>query len=220
MVLASDIVETLILPRLDNKLKATTINGQQVTFKCLKWFKLYGFVIYNGQELKPTAISGNTLTFNTETEFSDAFTLKLPLFLYGTLSNTKEEWNRFENDERKKLPFIWLVSPSSVRKSNDSTIANDLDLLLWFVHWSDWSKLNNDRMSDAVKPLKSLVDAFVNVLDEHKGTFIEYSGVEMRDFPKFGTTSKDGIEKKLFDSTLSAIELSINVKVNAENCNC
>jgi hypothetical protein len=220
MVLASNIVEKMIVDKLDLKLTVKTINDQEVTFKCLKWFKLYGFVIYNNEQLTPTEIDGNTLTFDTEYTFTNAFSLKKPLFLCGTLSNTKEEWNRFESNERKKLPFIWLVSPTRSSKQNDRTTPIDLDLSLWFVHWSDWSKLNKDRQDEAIKPLLVLVNAFLEVIETDKNTFLSYSGLDSSDFPKFGTTNKDGIEKKLFDSTLSAIELTMNLKVNAENCNC
>ena len=218
---ASDLVKLDIINRLDNNLKVVSVDSQNVTFKCLKWFKLYGFVIFNNEELKPTEINGNTLTFDTEIEFTkqSQFSLKLPLFLNGTLSNTKMEWDKFEKQERKKLPFIWLTSPTQITKERTESTVLNYDLNLWFVHWSDWSKLNVDRQNEAIKPLSVLVDAFLSAIENNQ-TFDSYSGVQILDFPKFGVIENESINKSIFNSTLSGIELKVNVNAYNNECNC
>lgn len=216
-----DLVQFDIINKFDNILKVVSVNGQEVTFKCLKWFNLYGFVIFNDSELKPISRNENTLTFDTENEFtrSSLFTLKLPLFLDGTLSNTKMEWDKFEKHERKKLPFIWLTSPTQISKDKtESTILN-YDLNLWFVYWSDWTKLNIDRQNEAIKPLSILVDAFLKTIENNQ-VFESYSSVQILDFPKFGTVENESINKSIFNSTLSGIELKVNVRAYNNECNC
>lgn len=239
MKLISSILQTQVIDKLNNILNAVEFGlfdpeeeAQQVTFCDIKWLKLYlDRLLIDGVYHVVVDVTGNTATIKTETEFtgSEVFTLPIPLFFNGTLSNTKWEWNEYVNpttnvnSERDKLPFIWLISPTEERIDgyNDGGGRN-VDAKIWFVHWSDWSKLNADRQDEAVQPLYALVDEFVNTMLRQSATFDGNTlGHARRDFPKFGTENENGIDKAIFDSTLSAVEMDANFKIIGTYCeNC
>lgn len=239
-MLVSEIIEQQIINQLDNFLEAIEFGEhnpetglQNVTFCDLKWLKLYlDRLMINGNPYKVKAINGTVVTILVGDEplvGDEVFTLPLPMFLNGTLSNTKWEWSKYVdpttkvNAERDKLPFIWLVSPTEERvDSYDQGGGVTVAAKLWFVHWSDWSKLNIDRQDEAIKPLIALQREFMNTMLRFsyifEGSSLDYS---RRDFPKFGTENENGIDKAMFDSTLSAVELDVNFKVISRYCeNC
>ena len=239
-MLVSEIIEQDIINKMDNVLGALAFGEhdpetglQDVDFCNIKWLKLYlDRLLINGNPHKVKAVNGTVVTILVGDEpliGDEVFTLPLPMFLNGTLSNTKWEWNKYVdpttkvNSERDKLPFIWLVSPTEERiDSYDLGSSTTVVAKLWFVHWSDWKKLNIDRQDEAIKPLIALQKEFIATMLRFSyifdGRSLSYS---TRDFPKFGTENENGIDKAMFDSTLSAVELDMNFKLLNRYCeNC
>ena len=142
-MLIVDYIQTGILDKMDTKLTVLeagpVINGLQIVrFSCNRWLKLYDLAIVNGGEVAVAEYLGSFVRFDVGdsagiTLESDV-RLKVPILLNGTLSNTKEEWNRFELDERNKLPFIWLVSPTKIETEDQNSPFVTAQLDLWFVH--------------------------------------------------------------------------------------
>lgn len=228
-MLISNQIQNHVVARLDNSVKIIAVSAvvddkQTVTFSCLKWMKLFAFVNNGSTPVLIDSYFNNEVTFSIEEPSQEFFkasivTIPRPIFLNGTLSNTKFEWNKFELDERNKLPFIWLVSPTQEVVNRHLTKRSQLRL--WFVHWSDWSKLNVDRQSEAIEPLMMLVKEFVNTIERQGNIFESYDNYTLKDFPKFGTETPNGIDKVIFDSTLSAIEMNIDVNIFVNCCtNC
>lgn len=225
-MLISNQIQNHVVANLDNLVKIVAVSTivddkQTVTFKCLKWMKLFNYVNSDGTSVLIDSYFNNEVTFSIEVpeqEFTmeSVVRIPLPLFLNGTLSNTKFEWNKFELDEKSKLPFIWLVSPTQEVVNRSMTKRSQLRL--WFVHWSDWLKLNADRQSEAIEPLMALVSEFVNTINRMNHIFESYDNYTLKDFPKFGTETPDGVNKVIFDSTLSAIEMNIDVNIFVNCC--
>jgi len=235
MRLISEIIEQEIINKLDNTLRVESFsqvaNSEQVvTFCNVKWIKLYEFAYVNGVELQVKSIDGNEVTFTITSQsinYQTLVTIKKPLFFNGTLSNTKYEWSKYLNDdginsERSKLPFIWLVSPTDeITNGFEQGSTRTSQCKLWFIHWSDWNLLNIDRQDEAVKPLYALMDEFQRTILRNASFFKGFNSFTTRDFPKFGTESQNGIEKQIFDSTLSAVEFDVNLEIFARYCeNC
>jgi len=231
MKLINETIQEEIIDKLDNVLIIEAVmpvvnDAQLVTFCCLKWLKLYNFVTLNGVQYPCVSVNVNTKTVSFEIPTgADAFTvfdeptLSRPLLLNGTLKNATEEWANLSLNEREKLPFLWLVSPTLERVAPlDSGLWKTSDVKLWFVHWSDWTQKNITRQAEAIKPLMALIQSFTDAIDANSVTFEGYEGVDLRDFPKFGTLNEKGIDKVIFPSTLSAVEFDISLKLFRKYC--
>lgn len=230
-MLISEIIETRVINQLDTSLEVLEFGNvvndtQEVRFCNDKWVKLFGLVYVDGVGVPVNSYNSENGTIildvtapNQIVSFASVVTLDRPKFFNGTLSNTRLEWDKFSLDEREKLPFIWLVSPTTERVNNkDTGISRESDLTLWFVHWSDWSKLNIDRQSEAVAPLMALKDEFVKTIERLTHIFEGYDNYSQKDFPKFGTETPSGTDRTLFNTTLSAIEVILSVKIFARYC--
>jgi hypothetical protein len=235
MRLIKDIVHDEIVSKIDNKLKVKTagawdsVNETQVITVCNeKWLRLYDF-LFNDSGTRLNVLSYNndgTITL-TVTDATDAVsrgefvTINRPHFFHGTLYSTTEEWEKFADHERDKLPFIWLVYHIDEDfKEPQNAVERTSPLRLVFVHWSDWVGMTNEqRMDGFVKPLTAAVDEFIHAIDSNRAVFKERSGFRVKTMPKFGIDSANGTTNTVFNSTLCAIELNINLEIFKEN-NC
>lgn len=231
-MLISDVIEQFVVDKLDNTLNILSVSSvsdglQAVQFCNIKWLKCYDYILIGSNTYKVNAYNGNFVTFYVEDienaiTLNDVPTINRPLFLNGTLSNTKLEWNNYSINERAKLPFIWLVSPTDViTASPQNGRTKTANVKLWFVHWSDWKKLNRDRQDEAIRPLMALVDEFTATIERQSHVFEDYTNFTLRDFPKLGVETLNGIGKTLFDSTLSGLEFDSSLKIFHRYCeNC
>jgi hypothetical protein len=219
--LISDIVKTQIVDRLPNELRvirAGTWNSvtelQTVTFCDLKWLPLYNRFI-EGQEV--ISITGNqvTLTSPSPLAVGETLTIERPKFFHGTPYNTVQEWHDFTTQEREKLPFIWLVTPANERWNNKrQTIERVSSCRLFFVHWSDWQMLNQNRVNETIAPVHWLVNNFVETVDRNATAFDYLEGQGQRkEYPKFGRETSKGIEEVIMNSTLGAVSLDIDLRI-------
>lgn len=227
--LISDIVKSQIVDRLDNELKviragtwSSITQLQTVTFCDLKWLSLYGKFI-EGQDV--ISISGNQVVLTSPTPLAQGEILHIekPKFFHGTPYNTVQEWHDFTTNERDKLPFIWLVTPTT-EKYNDykSTVERTSSCKVFFVHWSDWQMLNQNRVNETIAPLHRVVDSFLDAVNDNPSAFdtLQNNGTR-KDFPKFGRESSKGIEEVIMNSTLGAVSLDIDLRVKKNIiCKC
>lgn len=236
--LISDIVQSEIIDRLDGVLKITEVGvydfgtgTQPVKFCSTKWLDLYNSVIFFGDELEVSGPDGSgfytvqlaeagNFPPNGSITVNSLITLKNPLLFVGTLLNTRVEWARFSKDEKEKLPFIWLTKPTSETfRGKNPSVERTSNLILWFVHWSDWGKLNADREQEAVRPIFELVEAFTKAITGNTSAFLDFQEFSTEDFPKLATETPDGAENMIFNSTLSAVRVNISIDILVKNCN-
>lgn len=223
MILTKDIIKEQIIDRINNKVKIVAVgalvNGvQNITLCNIKWLGLYNR-FESGQEV--SNISGESADVATTTAFSvgDVLELPIPLFFHGNPYTTIEEWHNFSTQEKVKLPFIWYVTPSNETHNNKRmTIKRTSDVKLFFVHWSDWNKLNNDRISESIQPLQNLVEEFMYAYNKNTAVFDDYDNYKTREFPKFGNTDNNGVTKVLMNSTLAGVELTTTLKILNLEC--
>jgi hypothetical protein len=150
----------------------------------------------------------------------DKVPLIIPKFFWGTPLNTAEEWTNFATREENKLPFIWLVQPSKL-KHNDykQTVRVVADVNLFFVHHSNWKQTNEFRENESIKPLQSVVDEFMSVIDSNRKWFNTPRLNTRTEHPRFGKESTKGVEETVFRSTLAAVKLVMSLDIK-ENCKC
>lgn len=225
--IVSEIIENEVIATLDNKIRVISagavVDGVQTIQVCsVKWLQLYnqftnGVVVSN--------VTGNSVVVQVTTpiEVGQVLEIERPKFFHGTPLNTVQEWHEFSTNEKEKLPFIWLVTPTI---DNYQDRRNTIDIIssckLFFVHWSNWLELNQNRVNDTIKPLHNLVDAFVTKLN-NTPTFLDRldNNGTRKEYPKFGTETRQGIEEVIMNSTLGAISLDVNLKIKKSHyCNC
>lgn len=210
-MVVSNIIKNEIVAKIDNRLNILSFeNGTDgyctIQVECLKYIQLYKYIFINGQKTTYELIFG-AIRLAGSVDYSTEITLPIPLFLSGTLSNTKIEWTRFSNKEEDKLPFIWLNSPNADRTdSYGEGGVTESQCELWFVHFSDWKKLNEDRINESIQPLQKLVKSFVSKIDHR---FPPYENYTTREFAKFVDEQSN---KLIFTSELCAVQLDINIK--------
>jgi hypothetical protein len=227
--LISDIVKQHIVDLLDNEVRiiragtwSSVTEMQTVTFCDIKWLRLYNQFL-EGQEV--ISIVGNQVTLTTSQPLAqgETLTIERPKFFHGTPYNTVQEWHDFTTNEREKLPFIWLVTPSNERFNDyKTTIQRVSSCQLFFVHWSDWQMLNQNRVNETIEPLHRLIDNFVETIDDNVRAFgkLDNRG-QRRDYPKFGRESNKGIEEVIMNSTLGAVRLEIDLRIKRDlKCKC
>jgi hypothetical protein len=235
MRLIKDIVYDSVILKMDNKLKVKTAGAwdsttqtQVVTLCNEKWLRLFGFVFNPvGTRLEVASYNINgTITLSVSNpldalERGQTITIQRPYFFHGTLYSTTEEWEKFADNERDKLPFIWLVYHIEEDfKEPQDAVERSSPLRLVFVHWSDWVGMTNEqRMDGFVKPLTAAVDGFIHAIDSNRAVFKEHKGFRIKTMPKFGIDSANGTTNTVFNSTLCAAELNINLEIFKEN-NC
>lgn len=223
MILTKDIIKDHIIDRLNNKVKVVSagalVNGVQTIKLCsIKWLGLYNEFL-SGE--KVINISGESVDVETSTAFNvgDILEIKIPLFFHGNPYTTIEEWHNFSTQEKVKLPFIWYVTPSNeTHNEPKQSIKRTSDVKLFFVHWSNWQKLNNDRVSESIQPLQNLVEEFMHASRKNTAVFDGYDNYRTREFPKFGNTDSNGVTKVLMNSTLAGVELTTTLKILNLEC--
>jgi hypothetical protein len=210
-MVTSKIIESQIVAKIDNRLNILSFeNGTDgfctIRVECLKYIQLYDYIFIDGEKTTYELILG-AIRVAGSVDYSTEIKLPIPLFFYGTLSNTKFEWTEFSNKEADKLPFIWLNSPEADRTDNFGDGGQtESQCELWFVHFSDWGKTNQSRINESIEPLSKLVKSFVDKIDHR---FPPYDNYTTRIFPKFVDENSN---KLIFPSELCAIQLDINIK--------
>jgi hypothetical protein len=225
--LITDIVEQEIVNKLDNLLKviraSAVVNDVQTLEFCdIKWLELYN-EFTNG--LQVVSVSGNSVDVATSTPITVGTILEIqrPLFLDGTPLNTVQEWHEFNPNEKEKLPFIWLVTAVDDGYQNrTSAIERIVNCQIFFVHWSNWLELNQNRVNDTIRPLHKVIDAFANKVNNNPPVFDRLSNNgTRREYPKFGRETNEGIEEVIMNSTLGAIRYNVELRIKRNYiCEC
>ena len=230
IILTQSIVEWEIVNKLNNTMRVLDAgvwsnDTQELTFCGLKWLKLYDEFLEDVIVIE--YIDERTVLVQTETpiEKGEMLTIQRPLFFEGTPYETISEWHNFvdangQNREDTKLPFIWLKTPTGDDWYGfKSPMSRDSNLEVFFVHWSDWGKLNEDRVNKVIQPLMQLVAEFQNTINKNRTAFapLENKG-KTKGYPKFGNETPNGIENSIFESTLGAVKLEVEVTIKRGKC--
>ena len=231
MVLLEDIIKDEILAKFDNKIRVKEVVSVNDLTSRVKFCDYKYLAIYQNKEFEGYQIGGFLedgsidITFITPLSIGSEIPLPIPLFFSGTQYVTVEEWHNFaketSNTEESKLPFIWLVTPYNQRFMGEHmTINYKNDCRVLFVHWSNWSGLNQERLENAIEPLRALARCFVHTILKNKAAFGKPESYTTRNHPRLGKESNQGVDQTIFQSTLAAVELKISIDLKNIVCNC
>ena len=143
-------------------------------------------------------------------------------FFVGTPISTNEEWKAFNKDERKKVPFIWLVEPTSERfATSENSLERTSDLRLIFLDDNFARKwLTTEVHENRLQSVYNCVEQFILTIQNNPifGNLPEY---DLKNFTRFGTESTNGFTANIIDADLTGVELRLSLPIyKLSECNC
>lgn len=227
------IVETEIVLKIDASIKvktASALNGtlQTLTFCNQKYLRLFDILV-NKQTDIGYAIQSNdgtnvVINVNDPLEIvkkGDVLHIPIPFYHRGTPRALNSIWNDLSDDERNKLPAIWLLNPVDEAWKSYGDIGRIADIMLFFMCEADFEKdLTKDLRKKNVLPMLALAKEVERAIERNKKWFNPLNGYKTRDYSVFGTEDKNGMIKNIIDSDLSGLSMAMSLEILKENCNC
>lgn len=189
-----------------NKYKLFTTNTKWATFG-----KLLG-----GKKITEVSLNEYIVVTSTTALVKGYYDLAAPFFYYATFLDANSELIK-KKSTNDKLPFIYLhLNAPETFGSEMDMIDFESDCAIYFMVDADpknW--LTPDHYQNAIKPMKQLVRAFIISLSNYAKTNAAYNlTYTQNDYVNFGTTSENGVIKKIFTDNMSGVELLIKIGFN------
>ena len=143
-------------------------------------------------------------------------------FFVGTPISTNEEWKAFNSDERKKVPFIWLVEPTSERFATlENSLERTSDLRIIFLDDNFARKwLTTEVHKNRLQSVYNCVEQFIRTIQDNP-IFGNFPGYDVKNFTRFGTESTNGFTANIIDADLTGVELRLSLPIYKKSeCNC
>lgn len=212
-----------VVSLIDKDLKVVSIENDYKVFVCTTKHVTITKVVQDslGNKYKVVDFSFDEWILLEPQNHTEVFTGNIvvshnPLFMHGTPSSVNGEYVRIKTKRTlKKTPFIWLLEthPDDTLPP-DSSIKIAFNVRLFFMDWCNekkWS--NNDHNERAVKPMRNLVEMFLDVIREDY-SFKTLQGYQTRDRARFGVeVTNQGNTRKIIDEDLSGVELNIRLEL-------
>ena len=227
------IVETEIVLKIDASIKvktASALNGtlQTLTFCNQKYLRLFEVLVNKQTDIGYSIESNNgtnvVININDPLEIvkkGDVLHIPIPFYHRGTPRALNSIWNDLSDDERNKLPAIWLLNPVDEAWKSYGDIDRVADIMLFFMCEADFEKdLTKDLRKKNVLPMLALAKEVEKAIERNKKWFNPLNGYKTRDYSVFGTEDKNGMIKNIIDSNLSGLSMAMSLEILKENCNC
>lgn len=230
-----EIVQTEIFDKIDNTIKIESVSvpssGNQNVYFCKnKWIRVNQVVKDSlNREYKITSIAQDgevTLKLPngvTSIVKRTIFTIKEPIFLFGTKINANNEYKLKGPDSRLKLPLCWLVeSISETEYSIKESKERDSSVRFYFLDDNNPNQyLTNDYRLNVVAPMIALKDEVKRVIESNV-LFELPNSYSIRTITRFGTEQEQGAFENILDENLSGVELSVTLPIykSGKNCKC
>lgn len=222
------IVEDEIHARMDNNIHVSSYSvvDEVITLNVcdVKWSRV-GLDITDGSEIvfSITAVNyeNNTISMRG-LEWTGNGLLQPYKFFVGTPMSTNEEWKEFSNDERNKVPFVWMVEPTSEEiQPIDSDLERISEVRLVFLDDNFARKWITTEVHDnRLKGVYNAVDWFVKAI--HNNYLFSFKdSYNIKNFTRFGNETANGFTADIIDADLTGVELRLSLPINKDdNCNC
>jgi hypothetical protein len=189
--------------------------------RCSKW-ATFGKLL-NGWKITEVKQDEYIIVWASVTPIIGYYSLVKPYYYFGTFLDTNSELVKVKQAV-EKLPMIYLhLNAPESYKSEMETVDFITDCAIYFLSDCDpknW--LTGDHFTNVIKPMKSLVRAFVTALYEYSYTNAsnEITYIE-NDYVNFGNVQNmKGVVEKIFADNLSGTELLINIGFNKSTICC
>lgn len=183
------------------------------------YFAQSGFdITINSVVYRITAINQSTETLTIDgvgtIVIGDTFDMYTPYFFHGTPIATEQEI-KSEPNSLNKTPMLWLWENFTEKFYDDfSSLDRDIDLEIFALTQADFDQwLTDDAYSNAIKPMKRLIDLFIQALKDDSTTYeTDTLTYDSENYSKFGVFIRDkGSSKNLFTDKLSGIGIKFKL---------
>lgn len=152
----------------------------------------------------------------------DILTVKSPKFLFGTHISANNEYTLRGNDNRVKLPLIWLVE--SIQETEYGIMSSkerDSQIRLYFLDDNNPTQyLNEDFRLNVVSPMIALKDEVIRVIQNNR-LFDILENWQTRPITRFGNENEKGYFENILSDNLSGVELVITLPIfKTGSCKC
>ncbi len=146
-----------------------------------------------------------------------------PYFFVGTPIATNKEWAKFNADERKKVPFAWMIDPTTETFMNkQDTLERESDLHMVFLdsnNTEQWA--TTDTHDNRLQAIYNMVDEFVETIRRNPLFFSDELEYTTKNFTKFGKETSEGMVANIIDANLTGVDLRLTLPVNDRGeCKC
>ncbi len=217
-----NIVQDEIIDKMDLTITVDSFIGGVLTVCNVKWARI-GMIVTDGSlnDYTVTAVDYDLSTITVSPNGAYVFsgttlTLIRHYFFVGTPIATNKEWKSFNRDERKKVPFAWMLEPTSESfKSEQDTLERESSLIMIFLDSNNIEQwITTQTHSERLQALYNMVEEFVNTIKRNALFYSEDLEFDTKNFTKFGRETSSGMDSNIIDANLTGIELRLTLSVN------
>lgn len=221
------IVEQEIIDKMNCNVTVNSITSNVLDVCNVKWAAV-NKIVQDGSGTDFTVASVdydvNTITLVDATGFTGNMVLQKPYFFVGTPMATNAEWKKAAANEFSKVPFIWMVEPTSERFDfSGSSIERESDVRLEFLdsnNVTDW--ITKQTHDFKLQSLYNMYAEFVRVIETNP--FFQwdlFTSSTVRNLTKFGTESANGFERNIIDANLTGLDTRMTLPIiKLYGCKC
>lgn len=222
------IVENEIIGKIDTKIRVKTasaiVDGQQtLTFCNQKYLRLFDSVGFGDETIDIVSNDGQNVVITTATPIAvnSILNINLPFYHRGTPRALNSEWSQISNDERDKLPAVWLLNPIDETFSLKNDVERTAEIMLFILCSADLRKdVTEDLREKNVFPMLQLAKEIQRAIDKNVQFFNRLESYKTRDYSIFGSENTNGMIKQIIDSNLSGLSMAFSLEILKGNCNC
>lgn len=221
-----------IVADIDKTIQVSRVEGAELItpklFVCdFKWLKI-GSIILDDQDRPATVtqFGENWIVVEKEDPFvwtSKYFTIVQDIYYFkGSPLATNREWQNYARLESGKVPFVWLVSPTTeVFYNNGQALERESDLRLFFLDITSPNYTVQQHHDNVIKYLNAWIDGFLDAINKNRRDFERFDSYTLKEISRFGVETPQGVENNIIDSNLSAIELRFTLPIKkGAKCLC
>ena len=223
------IVYNQIIDKIDTKIRVKTAsplvdNEQTLTFCNQKYLRLFEVLTNEEGGLVVKSNNGTNVlvaNYGTEIKPGDILNIPKPYYHRGTPRALNSEWSQISNDERNKLPAVWLLNPVDETFTLKNDVERIAEITLFIMCSADLTHdVTEDLRQKNVFPMLQLAKEIQRSIDSNKKFFNRLESYKTRDYSILGTDGANGTMKQIIDSQLSGLSMAFSLEILKGNCNC
>lgn len=227
------IVENEIIDKINTSIKVKTAGAvnnmaQTVTFCNQKYLRLFDVLVDKVLDIPYLVLSNDgynvviQITNDMEPIKKGAILdIPKPFYHRGTPRALNSEWSQISDDERDKLPGVWLLNPIDETFLLKNDVERTAEIMLFIMCSANLEDdVTEDLREKNVFPMLQMAKEIERAIASNPKFFNRLETYKTRDYSVFGTENTNGMIKQIIDSKLSAVSMGFSLEILKGNCNC